>query len=106
MDHVKSGIAGKKAKLELPTDIGDVYALYVAAAAAIAYYSLIAEGQIDASEIPALVNESALQMVRLLMLRSKAKPVRPAGGSGSGVPAGNVEAAVPTRKRKGQPKTH
>src|SRR5262249_36852922 len=70
---VKATIAGEKVKLELPSGIGDVYATYVAGAAAIAFYELICEGEVDPSDAPVLVNQSALQMLNICLQRLKEK---------------------------------
>ncbi len=67
--HIKSVLAGEDVKLELPAGVGDVYATYVAAAAAIAFYQLIADGEVDPTDVPQLVNTSSLQMLQLSMQR-------------------------------------
>lgn len=67
--HIKGVLAGEKTKLELPAGIGDVYATYVAAAAAITFYQLISDGEVDPTDVPQLVNISSLQMLQLSMQR-------------------------------------
>lgn len=71
--HVKSCIAGEQPKMELPASLGDVYATYVAAAAAVAFYQLICAGELDPAEIPEHVNQSALQMLAVCMQNLKTK---------------------------------
>ncbi len=71
VQFIRQRHAGCKVKLELPGDIGDVYGIYVAAAASICFYRLIAEGAINPSDVAVLVNDAAMQMARLCMQQQK-----------------------------------
>jgi hypothetical protein len=83
--YIKSVAAGQPGKLELPAGIGDIYATYVAAAAAITFYQLISDGELEPAEVPQLVNQTALGMLALSLQCLKNK--QQASGGGEQVPS-------------------
>lgn len=62
-------------KSELPGDIGDVYATYVAAAATLAYWALVKGGYAAKLEAAPNIEKNALAMLDALRVRMNAQPV-------------------------------
>jgi hypothetical protein len=105
---------------DLPTDIGDIYGTYVAAAATLAYWGLIEKG-VRPVVAAASVEENMLKMMFALRDRQKKfegenpnhdacegeaeKDTAPSSGTAGSAPAGDAKPAKPVKKKTAGKKT-